>query len=282
MGVKLAFERIDGASPERAIFFVHGILGRGTNLRTIARRFVEARPGWTAWLIDLRGHGQSPKGTPDPSLEGAAQDLVDLAGQASQPLAAIAGHSFGGKVALEAARIGVLAALEHVVVIDSSPGSRNSQRGEESVLAVIDSIKSLPVRLASKSDFIEALTASGTSLTLAQWLAGSVEKAGDHVKFMLDLEEIRTLVFDYLARDLWPVVERPPGAVHVHLIIGDRSKSWPPAERERAARIAASNPRVTLDVLAAGHWVHMDNPDGLLRKMLEYVGHQATFLQNDP
>src|SRR5207237_822421 len=49
--VHLAFDRLDGSRPERAIAFLHGILGRGINLRTIARRFVEARPGWTAWLV---------------------------------------------------------------------------------------------------------------------------------------------------------------------------------------------------------------------------------------
>src|SRR5438067_11845085 len=97
--VHLAFDRLDGSRPERAIAFLHGILGRGINLRTIARRFVEARPGWTAWLVDLRGHGRSPKGAPNPSLETAARDVLNLAAQADLPLAALVGHSFGGKVA---------------------------------------------------------------------------------------------------------------------------------------------------------------------------------------
>src|SRR5215470_8210769 len=95
--VHLAFDRVDGARPERAIAFLHGILGRGINLRMIARRFVEARPEWTAWLVDLRGHGRSPKGTPNPSLEAAARDVLNLAASATPPLHAIVGHSFGGK-----------------------------------------------------------------------------------------------------------------------------------------------------------------------------------------
>jgi hypothetical protein len=33
MSVELAFERLDGAAPERAIAFLHGILGRGQNLK---------------------------------------------------------------------------------------------------------------------------------------------------------------------------------------------------------------------------------------------------------
>jgi len=60
MSIELAFDRIDGPRSERTIAFLHGILGRGGNLRTIAKRFVEARPQWTAWLVDMRGHGRSP------------------------------------------------------------------------------------------------------------------------------------------------------------------------------------------------------------------------------
>ena len=83
--LELAFERIEGARPRKTIAFLHGILGSGGNLRTIARRFVDARPSWTAWLVDLRGHGRSPKGTPDPSLEAAARDVVGLTARAAQP-----------------------------------------------------------------------------------------------------------------------------------------------------------------------------------------------------
>ena len=91
------------------------------------------------------------------------------------------------------------------------------------------------------------------------------------MRFMPDLNEIRALILDYFARDHWPVVEQPPGAPHVHLVIGDRSDSYSPADR-RAARIASTNERVTVDILPAGHWVHVDDPEGLLRKLLDHVG----------
>src|SRR5262245_49054943 len=205
MSIELAFDRIDGSRNERTIAFLHGILGRGSNLRTIAKRFVEARPHWTAWLVDMRGHGRSPKGTPSPSLEAAARDVVKMSGRATPPLHAIVGHSFGGKVALETARIGAMASLEHVVVIDSVPGIREPLPGHDSALAVIEKIKSLPPALASKSDFVDALVSRGITRPVAQWLAQSVEKEGDYVRFVLDLEEIRALILDYFARDLWPL-----------------------------------------------------------------------------
>ena len=251
--------------PEKAIAFLHGILGRGNNLRTISSRFVEARPAWKPLLVDLRGHGESPKGAPGASLEAAARDVIAFAAGFPEPLAALVGHSLGGKVALEAARIGSFETLEHVVVIDSFPGAREPFRGGDNALAVIDTIESLPQTFASKTEFTQALIGRGMSKPVAQWLAQSVEKEGDHFRFALDLGEMRALIMDYFARDLWPVVENPPGKARVHLVIAEQSDSWSPANRERAAQIAASNDRVTVDILPGGHWLHVDNPDGLMR-----------------
>jgi len=268
MPIDLALERISGERPARAIAFLHGILGRGSNLRTIARRFVEQRPEWSAWLVDLRGHGHSPKGSPHPSLESAARDIVTLSAREGLPLNAIFGHSFGGKVALEVARIAEIASLEHVVVVDSMPGARDPIRGADSALAVIDAIGSLPGPFVSISDFVRALESAGFTRELAQWLAGNLERRENRVRFALELEEIRGLLADYFSRDLWPVVEHPPSGIRVHLVIGDRSNAFSTADRSRAARIAASNERVTVDVLPAGHWVHVEDPEGLLRTLL--------------
>jgi pimeloyl-ACP methyl ester carboxylesterase len=270
-GIDLAFDRLNGQHPRQAVAFLHGILGRGINLRMIARRFIEPRPDWTAWLVDLRGHGRSPKSTPAPSLEAAAWDVVNLAARAELPLSAIVGHSFGGKVALEAARLGVLKSLHHIVVIDSAPGSTALPRGGDSPLDVIDVFDSLPREFESKSDFIRAVVAAGKTRALAEWLAGSLERENNHVRLSLDLDEIRALITDYFTRDLWPVVEHPPAGVSVHLIIAESSGSFSSADRKRAFYIAAASSQVTVDILPGGHWLHVDNPDGALGKLLEYV-----------
>jgi pimeloyl-ACP methyl ester carboxylesterase len=269
MDIELAFDRIGDAHSARAIMFLHGILGRGHNLRTIAKRFVDAQPGWAALLVDLRGHGRSPKETLDPSLEAAARDVVSLAARIGEPVAAIAGHSFGGKVALEAARVGGLEALRDVMVIDSAPGAREPFRGGDSALGLIETIESLPAAFRYRREFIEALIAAGKSREIAEWLSQSLEYEGDHARFALRLDEIRALILDYFARDLWSVVEDPPGGVRVHLVIGDRSGSYSNADRDRAARLAAQSERVTFHVLPAGHWVHVDNPDGLLNTLVK-------------
>jgi len=271
VSVELAFDRVNGPRPQRTIVFLHGILGSGRNLRSIARRYIAERPDWNAWLLDLRGHGGSPKGTPNPSLEAVAADVVSLAKTASPPVVAIVGHSFGGKVALDSARLDGLPALEHVVVIDSVPGGRERLTGDDNALAIVDLLESLPRGFASRSDFVEVMLARGTTRALAEWLAQSVVQEAGEFRFNLNLREIRALIDDYLARDLWPVVEHPPDAIRVHLVIGQRSVAYSKSDRERAAQIAASNHQVTVDVLPAGHWVHIDDPGGLLRLLLERI-----------
>ena len=52
----------------------------------------------------------------------------------------------------------------------------------------------------------------------------------------------------------------------------NKPEQYDPADRDRALRIAASNRQVTVDVLPGGHWLHVDNPDGLLGKLLDYIG----------
>jgi pimeloyl-ACP methyl ester carboxylesterase len=274
--MKLAFDRLDGERPQHTIIFLHGMLGRGVNLRTLATRFVQDHPDWTAVLVDLRGHGRSPKGTQGASLEAAARDVIELAAARQPPVTAIAGHSFGGKVALEVARLGELAALHHLVVIDSMPGAWELMRGGDGVLGIIDTIASISNVFTSITGFVAALRSAGLSRTVSQWLAGSLEKTGDNLRFGLDPGEIRALALDYAARDLWSVIEHPPGELQVHLVVGERSDTYTEADRERANRAAASNSRVTVDLLRAGHWVHVDDLDGLLRVMHLRVGSTRT------
>lgn len=285
--VKLAFEHIAsrGHATQR-IVFLHGMLGRGNNLRTVARRFLEQRPTWDAWLVDLRGHGASPKGSPQPSLTAAATDVVALCA-GSMPVRAIVGHSFGGKVALEAARqvyaqgfdteapeSRPLSSLTHIVTLDSNPGVRTKEQvlGPDSAVAVIELLRALPTTHASRAAFIDAVEKRGQNRMLSQWLAQSTEPlAQGGIRFALDLDELYALLLSYFGEDLWPLLEQPPSSLRIHLIIGDRSSSYSSADRARAQALALRNTQVTCDVLPTDHWVHAEDPDGLLQRLWAHL-----------
>lgn len=280
--VELASEHLRGSGEaEQRILFLHGMLGSGANLRTIARRFLAARPRWDAWLVDLRGHGASPKGMPGASLEAAARDVRRLCAY-GLPVGAICGHSFGGKVALALLRSGSepispgrdpsLGAPLHIVMLDSNPGARQAPRDGDSALSVIELLATLPPRFADRAEFVAAVVARGMARGMAQWLAMSVtpDPAGG-VRFGLDLTEMRALLESYFATDLWEVVESPPQGVRVHLMIGENSSSYSNADRARAIEIATRQQAVTVDFLKTGHWVHAEDPDGVVRLLLERI-----------
>lgn len=257
-----------GATPERWIVFLHGILGRGNNWRGIARQFVLAKPSYGAVLVDLRAHGESTHLPPPDDLDRAADDVARLMGTLDAPASAVLGHSFGGKVSL--ALIG-RADFSSLVVVDSLPGARPDRRGSEATIAVLDMLDALPARFETRDAFIAHVRAEGHSEDLAKWLAMNLERDAEEWRFGLDVSRIRALLDAYFERDLWAAIDPPPPGMRVELVIGGRSPVFPPEERERARAIAGRHPEaVHVHVLEdAGHWVHVDDPEGLLAIMKE-------------
>jgi esterase len=252
----------EGATPDRSILFLHGILGRGLNWRSVALKLVRARPRWAAVLVDLREHGDSLGLAPPHDLDRAAQDVVDLAQTITPTPRAVLGHSFGGKVALALAE---KMDLDRLIVVDSLPGARPDRRGSDETVRVVSMLESLPRHLASREEFIELVKAHGFPDALARWLAMSVHHEEEGVRFGPDLSVVRALLDDYFARDLWRVIDPPPDETIVDLIIGGRSPVFDEGDRARAAAIAKAHPdRVHVHLLErAGHWVHVDDPNGL-------------------
>lgn len=260
-----------GASPTRAVLFLHGILGSGGNLRGQARPLVEARSDLLAILVDLRAHGQSLGEDGPDTLESAAADLVHTARTWPVPVEAVVGHSFGGKVALAFAR--TCPDVGAVMTLDSVPGRRLPGKRSETALEVLALLASMPGPWATRAAFVAQIEQHGFSRGLAQWLAMNLAQRPEGLVFRLALPRIRALIDDYYQVDLWPVVEaaaRSREGPRVHLVIGSRSTMYASEDRERALALEAEGGgRVTVDVLDSGHWVHVDNPLGLSQVLLK-------------
>lgn len=252
-----------GSSPTRYMFVLHGIFGSGGNFRTFARRVAEACPHWGFVLVDLRGHGQSVDAPPPHSIESAAQDLVRLGEHLGIELRGVMGHSFGGKVALAYAALRE-GELDEVWVLDSTPSTRVDGMRTVGAAHVLDTLDKLPAEFPSRDFFFEHMTSSGMNRPEIDWLAMNVRRDGDAFRFRLDLSTIRALLEDYFARDLWFVVERNDGRCRLGFVIGGQSVTVSDADRDRLAKLARTCPRLEVHVLErAGHWVHVDDPDGL-------------------
>lgn len=246
-----------GSNAERHLVITHGIYGAGGNWRSVARKIHERRPDWGIVLVDLRGHGRSEPGEPPHTLAACAEDLRALFDEIPN-LEAIAGHSFGGKVAL-ATRAIAPSTLRQTWMLDSSPSARPGAEADpkNSVTRVLNLMTRLPKTWAKRDDFITAATEAGEALPLAQWLAMNVVADDGAFTLRLDLEAVRAMLHDYYKQDLWHVAFDPALPGDLHVVIAEQSSTL--ADEDRA-RLAAAPPHVHVHRIDAGHWLHIEAP----------------------
>lgn len=247
------------------LYLMHGFLGAGRNWSSFARRLVDLRPDWSAVQVDLRLHGDS-RDVPGPhTVEAAARDVLALHEGTGGGAAALLGHSFGGKVALAATAL-----LEPVPVqtwvIDSTPAAADEERRAEGGAAgrMLARAEASPASFADRDEAIEWIEGAGFDRATARWMATNLERRGDGWSWGLDLAGLRELLEDFAVTDLWSVVEVPPRGTDLHFVRAGTGSILASADAERIRGLARRGEPVTLHELEGGHWLHVDNPDGLL------------------
>lgn len=261
------------------VFLTHGVLGAGHNLRSLAKRLCERRTDLQVVLIDLRYHGKSLGASPPATLEACAQDFSALSEHLQRAPDAVIGHSLGGKVALtyglaheqDSQRLRSLpepSQLKQVWTLDSDPGAQ-APSGHHQVQTVLAALRLHPGPFANRAQATAALTSEGLSQPLAQWLGTSLARSADGLRFVYELEPIGELLNDYFALDYWPKLEaiahdKSGRGVRYELLVAEESDRWSGTMKEKAAGLNRGG-RVRVHTLPkSGHWVHVDNPDGLL------------------
>jgi esterase len=253
---RLYQERIARDAPERWLMLTHGIYGAGSNWRGIARKLVDRQPRWGVILVDLRQHGRSEPGTAPHTIDAAADDIAAIL---DPSIAAIAGHSFGGKVML-ATRARAPSTLRQTWMFDASPSPNPhaAQDPHNSVARVLALMERLPKTWAKRDDFAAAVIADGHAPALANWLAMNIVPDESGVLALrLDLAAIRAMLDSYYAADLWPIALDPALPGTLEIVIADRSSTIDAAAR---ARLAHAPPHVHVHHVDAGHWLHIEAP----------------------
>jgi len=253
----------DSGPPTRWMMFLHGLLGSRSNWRAIATRFVAARPGWGALLVDLRMHGESQDFAPPHTIESAARDLIDLEANLGFQPDAVLGHSFGGKVALQYLDL-LDRNLGAAWIIDSPPGPRTDPNADHTTLRVLDRLQQMPRTFTSRNQFVEQIKLAGFEETLARWLALNLVRRDSDLVLRVDIEAIGSLLDSHYRADLWPVVERRCSTTAMTFVIGGRSPVFVPDQRERVYAMAKAKMLRAVTLETSGHWVHADDPDGLI------------------
>eukprot|EP00571_Detonula_confervacea_P002179 CAMPEP_0172326854 /NCGR_PEP_ID=MMETSP1058-20130122/57824_1 /TAXON_ID=83371 /ORGANISM="Detonula confervacea, Strain CCMP 353" /LENGTH=347 /DNA_ID=CAMNT_0013043745 /DNA_START=203 /DNA_END=1246 /DNA_ORIENTATION=- len=214
---------------------------------------------------------------------------------------AICGHSLGGRIALQYSHSLCTTAADtaqtiepprQTWVLDSVPG-----KADPSVHNVLRAISSLPRPIASKKWLIDTLvTKYSMDKGVAMWIATNLRDSGDGHKsldWVFDLGIANELVQNFSDQDFVEMIHNVTTTTTngkssndvnndnnsmVQLVMAGKNKSWsdeivselesiPSFQKEESLRSSSLFQMHTLD--KAGHWVHVDDLEGLLKLMVE-------------
>lgn len=256
-----------GVTPTRWAWVLHGILGSGQNLRAVAKRLAADLPEWGFVLPDLRHHGESHDLPGPDTLRACVADLDALAADLGIAPRTAIGHSFGGKIAYVWGEVHEARGepVDRVWAIDVPPGLPMGPAAESSeVLQVVRTLRELPQPLPRRDSIVTELTARGFSHATALWMTTNLRPADGGYVWRFNLDGVEALLRDYAVTDCWPWLASTERRARVDVVQAGRDPRWTPEELGRFGGVQ----RLNLHRLETGHWVHVEDPEGLNRLLV--------------
>jgi hypothetical protein len=218
----LHHEWIGNSSSADSIVFLHGLLGNGKNLKTLAKNVIASRQE-RGVLLDLRGHGRSPSQQAPHTFDACVQDVHNTL--PSVP-SLVMGHSWGGRIALQYVHSLLLdeneTALPELWLLDTVPGQAHDSVNQ--VLEAVQRIKDL----SDKQTVALQLEEYGLDRGVAQWLAASLSKnSNGGFRWGFDVEVVRNVLPEFQHQDFIGMVgEITREGGRVHLVKGGANAAW--------------------------------------------------------
>ncbi|RBP13609.1 esterase [Pseudocitrobacter faecalis] len=234
------------------IMLVHGLFGSLDNLGVLARDLVTDHD---ILQVDMRNHGLSPRAE-EMNYPAMAQDLLDTLDAHNIEKATVIGHSMGGKAVMALTALAP-ERIEHLVAIDIAPVDYHVRRHDE-IFAAINAVTRAGVSSRQQAATVmrEFLAEEG----VIQFL----------LKSFVDGEwrfNVPVLWDQYPHIVGWETI---PAWDHPALFIpGGNSPYVTEAYRDD---LLSQFPQARAHVIAgAGHWVHAEKPDAVLRAIRRYL-----------
>lgn len=238
------------------IVLVHGLFGSLDNLGILARDLVADHD---IIQVDMRNHGLSPR-SPEMNYPAMAQDLLDTLDARQIEKAIFIGHSMGGKAVMALTALAP-ERVERLVAIDIAPVDYHVCRHDE-IFAAINAVTD--AQASSRQQAASVMRQHLQEEGVIQFL----------LKSFVDGEwrfNVPVLWDQYPHIVGWETI---PAWEHPALFIpGGNSPYVTEAYREQ---LLAQFPQARAHVIAgAGHWVHAEKPDAVLRAIRRYLSEQV-------
>ncbi|MGI1965518.1 esterase [Citrobacter freundii] len=238
------------------IVLVHGLFGSLDNLGILARDLVTDHD---IIQVDMRNHGLSPR-SPEMNYPAMAQDLLDTLDDRQIEKAIFIGHSMGGKAIMALTALAP-ERVERLVAIDIAPVDYHVRRHDE-IFAAINAVTD--AQASSRQQAASVMRQHLQEEGVIQFL----------LKSFVDGEwrfNVPVLWDQYPHIVGWETI---PAWEHPALFIpGGNSPYVTEAYREQ---LLAQFPQARAHVIAgAGHWVHAEKPEAVLRAIRRYLSEQA-------
>lgn len=252
----MLFSQALGAGSD-GIVLLHGFMGSGRNLRSLAQRWSELDPSLRFLMLDLTGHGRSPPLPEGADLSTLARDVIETArAEGFGGKLRIVGHSLGGRVGLQA----ILQAreeIESVVLLDVSPRPVDPRWETGPVLEIF---RGAPARAKSREEIRAYFQGRGLSVGHTEWLLTNLVREGDEFTWRIDREALAGLHARTSGADLWNALGT---GASVRCIRGGAS---PFVSDEDARRMEALGCPVDT-VAGADHYLHVTHTEDVAGRL---------------
>lgn len=255
---ELYFQDYPGPADEPPLVVLHGLFGSSVNWRGIAKRLSGKR---RVLVMDMRNHGRSFNDD-EMTYSAMADDVVDTLEAEGIDGASLLGHSMGGKTAMVIA-LQDQVRVSHLVVVDIAPVIYT-----HSHVPLVEALMKLDLEaIESRSDADRRLQGAIEDRMVRQFLLQSLEKGSDGYRWRLNLEALKHGMDDLVG---FPDLDGKTFDGPALFLYGAESDYVQPEQRPRIERYF---PNATYTAVEdAGHWLHADRPEALVREVEAFLG----------
>ncbi|MTD26826.1 esterase [Erwinia sorbitola] len=252
MNLNFRLQTEQSATEGLPLVLIHGLFGSLDNLGVLARGLKDDR---RLIQIDVRNHGLSPRAQEmDYAL--MAQDVLDTLNELEIDRFSVIGHSMGGKIAMSLTALAPDRVAE-IVVIDIAPVAYTT-RHHDNIFTALNAVTEAGI--TTRSDATALMRQTIDEEGVIQFLLKSFHDG----EWRFNVPVLLACYDKIIGWQPLATWDKP-----VLFIRGDRS---PYVADEYRDALLTQFPQARAHVIAgAGHWVHAEKPDAVLRAIRRFL-----------